>query len=62
MAGIVEAVFTEICGAQAAAALMNSYLYSQQSRTSTNNFLYQAAGQFLDNFGDLPEWTPSNTN
>ena len=60
MAGIVEAVFGEICGSAAAEALMNAYLYSQQTRTSTNNFLFQAAGQFLDKFGRLPDWTPAS--
>merc|ERR1712130_644005 len=56
MSGLLDTLFSAICGANSADALMNSYLYSQQSRTGANDFLLQAAGKFLDDFGRLPDW------
>ena len=41
MSGIVESIFSAVCGASSAEALMNAYLFSQQKRSSSNNFLGQ---------------------
>jgi hypothetical protein len=58
---LINAVLSKICGARASDALMNSYLYGQQRSVSTDDYLFQAAAQFLDTFGRIPNWTPEST-